>query len=95
MAEQTWFDILRELMCRLYQEMGGSCLDLFPPGVPPVVADAVDLLTKGGVPKSPSESLVGVAAETEDHLDGKGNDLDEKVNLALLGFVQAVQQAAG
>lgn len=72
-----WIDRLRELICKIYQEWGGDCADLFP------IAETsgwIDLVIaryeNDGAP------TFGASAERQDYL----NTLDElEAHLALPG----------
>jgi len=87
----TWRDILLEMLCRLYKDMGGDCADL---GIEPlkVIQESYDA---DGLPKFPTQAdrdaFVSLIAELQAHLADPGNDLSAADNAKANALVAQIE----
>jgi hypothetical protein len=96
----TWMDTLRDLLCQMYQELGGDCADLQPPAnqeEPPENWAPVEAILAVCVTTPPIPSGVTVARcdEVLSHLSDGGNILETADSAALVGRFTDLRNAVG
>jgi hypothetical protein len=96
----TWMDTLRDLLCQMYQDLGGDCKDLQPPPdepEPPPEWAPVGVVT--GMWTAPDPVPPGVTAGTVDallaHLALPGNVLPSAESADLEAWLTALRGAVG
>jgi hypothetical protein len=96
----TWMDTLRDLLCQMYQELGGDCADLQPPAnqeEPPPEWAPVEMVTALWSPPAPVPP--GVTAGTVEallgHLGDGGNVLPPAQSASLVAWLTDLRGAVG
>jgi hypothetical protein len=93
-----WIDRLRDILCRLYQELGGNCADL---GAEPTqwVQTVVSRYAVTGPPVFPTEeeqqAFLKVLSDLESHLALPENTLSPGDNAKLTNLIASLRAGLG
>jgi hypothetical protein len=94
----TWLQLLLQLLCQIYQELGGDCKDLYNdiPDAPSTVCDAYDT---NGAPKFTDQkdkaAFLGTLTSLQTQLASPNNTLPSSDTANLTAMISGLRKDLG